>query len=246
VPTDSLAYNASYTITVTTDVSDLQGLHLENAYSATFTTASQDIQGTVINVPADVDSIQGGINLANDGDTVLVAPGTYYENINLKGKAITVASHFLVDGDTSHISNTIIDGSQPTNPDSASVVYLISGEDTTTTLSGFTISGGMGTGDILYYKNGGGIFIHHSGVLLINNKIINNKAPGCGSGGGIYSNHSNLRLQNVIISNNFAEHNGGGICSDSSNLKLSHVIIKHDSAARGGGISCGASNLELD
>ena len=62
----------------------------------------------IINVPADQPTIQEGIVAAADTDTVLVADGTYFENINFKGKAITVASHYFTDNDTSHISNTII------------------------------------------------------------------------------------------------------------------------------------------
>jgi hypothetical protein len=45
-----------------------------------------------IHAPADQPTIQAGINAANNGDTVLIAPGTYYENIDLKGKAIMVMS----------------------------------------------------------------------------------------------------------------------------------------------------------
>jgi len=48
--------------------------------------------GTVIHVPADRPTIQAAINAASKGDTVLVSPGTYTENINLNGKAITVTS----------------------------------------------------------------------------------------------------------------------------------------------------------
>ena len=45
-----------------------------------------------IRVPADQPTIQAGINAARNGDTVLVAPGTYKENIDFKGKGITVTS----------------------------------------------------------------------------------------------------------------------------------------------------------
>ncbi|MCP4412163.1 MAG: hypothetical protein GY808_06300, partial [Gammaproteobacteria bacterium] len=57
----------------------------------------------IINVPADQSTIQAGINAAINGDTILVADGTYIENINYIGKAITVSSQYVMDGDTNHI-----------------------------------------------------------------------------------------------------------------------------------------------
>ena len=101
-------------------------------------------QGEVINVPGDQPTIQAAINSAVDGDTVLVAEGTYYENIDFKGKAIVVASHFLTDGDETHVDSTIINGSHSSDPSQGSVVYFASGEDTTSVLCGFTITGGTG------------------------------------------------------------------------------------------------------
>ena len=136
--------------------------------------ASSLSYATIINVPGDQPTIQAGINSASIGDTVLVAEDTYFENINFRSKAITVASRFIMDGDTSHISRTIIDGSQNANPDSASVVYFIYSEDTTSVLSGFTIMGGRGTYSDTYGGgiNGGGIYME-SGGKITNNIITN-------------------------------------------------------------------------
>ena len=69
-------------------------------------------QVRVINVPDDEETIQAGIDEAEEGDTVLVQPGEYVENINFEGKAITVASLILTTGDRAYIDSTIIDGNE--------------------------------------------------------------------------------------------------------------------------------------
>ena len=78
---------------------------------------------TTINIPADYSTIQAGIDASSDGDTVLVAEGTYVENINYNGKNIVVGSLYLTTSDTSYISSTIIDGDQ-----AGSVVTFDSGD----------------------------------------------------------------------------------------------------------------------
>jgi len=111
-----------------------------------------------------------------------------------------VASQFLMDGDTNHITNTIIGGSQFSDPDSSSVVYFISGEDTTSVLCGFTITGGKGTTDYnpdiwLLARVGGGIWISGSGANIRNNIITRN------------------RCEDILLPNILQDW-GGGICSD--------------------------------
>ncbi len=71
-------------------------------------------------VPDDFPTIQQAIDEAGNGDTVFVSPGTYYENINLNGKLITIASLFLLNNDPNFIENTIIDESSPAYEDTAS------------------------------------------------------------------------------------------------------------------------------
>jgi len=175
-----------------------------------------------LNVPGEYSTIQAAINAATNGDVVLVAEDTYYENIDFIGKAITVASHFLVDGNETHIENTIIDGSQPTNPDSGSVVFFISGEDTNSVLCGFTITGGSGTYySVSDYRLGGGIMLFLSGAKICHNIITSNTIDNstiytrCYGGGiFVFSQSYNSIISYNEISNNLIENSsavGGGI-----------------------------------
>ena len=90
-----------------------------------------------IYIPEDYATIQEGINASEDGDEIIVSPGTYVENINFEGKAVILGSLFYTTQDTSYISQTIIDGDQI-----SSVVRFDSGEDSTSVLTGFTITNG--------------------------------------------------------------------------------------------------------
>jgi len=222
----------------------------------------------IINIPADYSTIQAGINAASNGDTVLVQPGTYVENINYNGKNITVGSLFLTTADISYISQTIIDGNQ-----NGSVVTFENGEENTSVLTGFTITNGLGSGTYpTYYgggvtfknysnptldnlfisgnfvtgkgaSNGGGIHCHSSNPIL--NKIIVSGNSVTWDGGGIYFHYSDPILTNFIIYDNSAGSSGGGICCYYSNPQLSNVTIRNNMSERGGGSYFGNSNAVL-
>jgi len=204
---------------------------------------------TIINVPAEQATIQDGINAAANGDTVLVADGTYLENIDFIGKAITVASNFIIDADMLHISNTIINGSQPINPNLGSCVRFTSNEDTTSVIIGFTLT--EGTGCLAQPMNmniGGGIYCNNSSPKIISNVITNNNLALIS--GIAISNNSSPFLLNNVISYNSATNNCGGIgviYGNATNLTTikNCQIFGNTSAGNGGGLFIYDSDIEV-
>jgi hypothetical protein len=70
------------------------------------------VSATIINIPDDYAHIQQGINASSAGDTILVQPGTYDEEINISGTFVTLGSLFLTTGDESYVQNTAIQGNR--------------------------------------------------------------------------------------------------------------------------------------
>lgn len=150
-------------------------------------------QAAIINVPAGQPTIQGAINAASNGDTVLVAPGTYRENINFEGKAITVTS-------SGGPTVTTINGGG-----NGPVVQFVSGEGSGSVLSGFTITNG-----------GGGIVVFNAAPMIRGNVITQNVT--CNWGGGIYVSSTLFPGPSPVIEGNQITENvvgdlGGNGCS---------------------------------
>ena len=204
-------------------------------------------------------TIQHGLNSAYNGDTVLVAEGTYLENVLWPAKnGITLIG--------SGEENCIIDGGSLASvmrfeEDLGGII------DTTTLISGFTITNGYAQGGYPQ-NNGGGIYCHESSPTLTNVTISGNLANSgsgvyCWSnsnpiltdviitgnstdlyGGGIYCYESSPTLTNVTITGNLASDDGGGLyCYDNSGPTLTNVTISNNMASdAGGGFYCASSS----
>jgi nitrous oxidase accessory protein NosD len=188
--------------------------------------AKVEAQTTIIRVPADQPTIQSAINVATNDDTVLVAPGTYFENINFGGKAITVTSE-------SGPQATIIDGGNA-NP----VVFFISGEGRGSVINGFTLQNGRAGFDSPGFGVGGGITVQQSSPTITNNVIRNNQA--CGGGGIGVGFGSPLVQRNTITGNGAtcnAEIGGGIIIGGASTAEILDNNISDNTSFFGGGIA---------
>ncbi|MBN1480001.1 DUF1565 domain-containing protein [candidate division KSB1 bacterium] len=177
----------------------------------------------IINIPQNYPLIQQGIDSALRGDTVLVHPGTYKETLRIENKVITIASLFMTTGDTSYISQTIIDGD-----DSRMLVYFKNIFDSTTVLAGFTLTNGSSS-------LGGAISCEEAHPRLAHLVIKNNTATY--GGGGIYCSDSRPVLYDILLQNNKAQV-GAGLYVRWSSPRLTKVTIKNNHALQcGGGFS---------
>ena len=179
-----------------------------------------------ITVPDEFNSIQLAIENSVDGDTILVNPGTYYENINYNGKNVVIGSLYIVDKSRSHITSTIIDGFS-----SASVVVFENNEDNNAVLEGLSITNGNAS-------QGGGIYCYNVSPTLSNLIIKNNSSS---RGGGVSLITSNAILNSCIIMQNSA-WNGAGLYIYNRNYinpSIRNLIIarnKINTNREGGGI----------
>ena len=220
----------------------------------------------VFYVPEEYEKIEYAIFFASSSDTVLVGPGTYYEEIDLLGKGINLISA------TGPYSTIIIantdndDGNGEILEPDESVITVRDVIDSHVTIDGFTLQGGYGKGvnfeyfisvasepemfnDMMYnYIKSGGISIINSSITL-NNLIIQNNAA-MNFGGGIGMVDSYVDLNNIIIENNNIPDidalGGSGIAINGGITSIDNCIIRNNSVGLnfyqlngGGGILCG-------
>ncbi len=153
-------------------------------------------------VPTQYSTIQSAINASNNGDTIIISEGVYYENIDFNSKTITISSEYLDQNDIDIVNNTIINGSA-----NGPVVTFNNSEDENSVLEGLTITNGLST-------DGGGIFVGDNSSPTLKDLIIRDNVANQ-FGGGVYIGvGASPKLSRCLISNNQAiggNGNGGGI-----------------------------------
>jgi len=189
-------------------------------------------------VPGNYPTIQAAMDEGNDGDTIVVSQGIYCENVDFKGKDITLTS---MDPEDSEITAaTIIDANGV-----GSVVTFASGEGPDAVIQGFTITGGQGTldntqGVAVYW--GAGIYCRGSSPTIKANIIRGNRGPmgmdngGFGGGASAYGARTG---EEGVETEGYGY--GGGICCENSSAVIDRNIIFDNAAFFGAGIMTSTS-----
>ena len=184
-------------------------------------------QGRTIYVPDDHTTIQGAIDAAAAGDTIIVRPGTYVENIDDSYDRPVILKSELGP------AYTVIDGNG-----NGSVVTFDSEKAQGSVFEGFCIRNGTGTYDRKYGGLcGGGIYsAWWSTPTIRNNVVMANKAD---CGGGIFCGYySSSKIINNIVTANTADYGGGIGCVDPepSTRIVNNTVTLNTASVSGGGI----------
>ncbi len=188
----------------------------------------------------------------------MVADGLYRERINFGGKAITISSQIMLDGDTSHVAATVIDADPDFigAADTGSVVVFLSSEQASSVLRGFTLRGGTGTflpGPAWEYARrvGGGIFCEGSSPTVIDCTIEDNSCiwpdhynATWGGGVGCFD-FASPTLIRCRIANNTAQLWGGGVGARSNCHPTFSDCVIASNAVTGGNSSGGGLLIQV-
>jgi len=158
--------------------------------------------------------IQNALDASVSGDTVLVYPGRYFENLVIQTNNITLLSLEAISGNQTYIDSTIIDGNHLDR------CLRITQNKQNIIIRGFTLINGFSIG------GGGGIALAvNTSSSLSNLKICNNTAL---LGGGINIGASTVCLSGVDIYDNYALQFGGGVFADAGAGYTNNITFDPD------------------
>ena len=172
---------------------------------------AQTVLGRTFKVPSRYKTIQRAIDATSPGDTVLVGPGVYKENLVVKQTVSLIG--------TAGAAKTVIDAG------GKEIALRCEQVDSTAVIRGFTFKNGVGV-------NGGGLLLSSSFPSVIGNVFMQDSAT---YGGGLCALWSNSVIKNNKFIGNKAAY-GGALYTMFISPKIDSNVVEGNRAQLGGGI----------
>ncbi len=205
--------------------------------AATFLTCIFDAAATIrIVLPAQ--SVQDAINASQTGDTLILEDGEYLENLVVNGIGLTIASRYLLDGNSAHIQGTIVNGGNGTG-DTLSCLLIDNTDGLATMVVGLTFSDGHGTPTALVENQIAGGAIFSLSDLSIDHCVIRKSTAMYGGGlfiqGESTSEPYELSMTSCIVESCFTSAYAGAGWIKNCNMFARSLSILSNSASIGEG-----------
>lgn len=167
-------------------------------------------------VPAQFDTLQAAIDAGQKNVSILLAPGTYSEQLYILGKSVSIVG-------TDTRDSTILDGEGEHR--------AVLGYWSNISLRHLSVQNGSCPSCLL--PGGGGIAVQDSGILLEDVRLHGNSAD---EGGALSVSRGPVGLTDVLFDHNTADYVGGAVWTVSSDMQLSGVHFYRNTA----GVDAGA------
>lgn len=197
--------------------------------AASLQLAATSALGATYHVPSQVPTIQGALNLSQPGDSVLVAPGTYAENLTMRPGVVLAGEQGA--------PTTIVDG------------RFLGPVISCDTVGGFTVQGlTLRRGYNANYPGGAGVAMSYCTGTFLDCVFADN--VGGRDGGGISIVDSQATIRRSTFRNNNsnvqAQFDGGGIFIYSGTLLLEDSSFLGNLAHEGGALAvANGSNVTI-
>jgi len=207
-----------------------------------------------IHVPSEQPTIQAGVDEAAEGDTVLIAPGTYTGEGNWN---IDIATAGIVVGSEAGAAATVID-CQGQGP----AVTVSAMGDTSTIIYGLTFTGGVGNyqhaGAVYLLRpatlrgcvfegnqgqNGGAVKLWNGGTFLVDGCVFRNNSA-ANWGGAIANNYCLLLLRDSVFVGNESMSDGGALYLNGGHLRMRGCTFVGNSGSPSAAIGCGSMTVQ--
>ncbi len=212
------------------------------------------MHASIIHVPSHYSTISAAFSAAADGDTIMLAKGTYSENLSVSNKSVVIASQYLFSKDESDIDQTIWLTAAEAN-DPKNTIYISGARTNTLTLVGISFKNNpkvalyfsgytFVASNLKFIENtGGALHIWDGDATIKNSTFDSNSSTNFELAGAVYIDLSNQGREVVIdsclfVNNTFTAHGGALKASiNRSNFMLKNSTFIGNKAFRGGAIA---------